>query len=55
MDPNLSQLAESGNPWHKQDKSLTGLRKALVLGERTGHVANVSMDITWLENMNNQF
>ncbi|WAQ96567.1 AUG2-like protein [Mya arenaria] len=37
---NISQFAEASNPWNNQERSLTGLRKALVLGERTGHIAN---------------
>ncbi|XP_052266166.1 HAUS augmin-like complex subunit 2 [Dreissena polymorpha] len=40
-----SQMAESNNPWSTQDKSLTGLKKALMLGERTGHVANKSSSL----------
>ncbi|KAH3871040.1 hypothetical protein DPMN_034234 [Dreissena polymorpha] len=41
-------MAESNNPWSTQDKSLTGLKKALMLGERTGHVANKSKKSTHL-------
>lgn len=40
METNFSQLPDSGNPWANQDKSLTALKKALILGERTGHIAN---------------
>lgn len=36
---NLTQTADSGNPWSNQDKSITALKRALLLGERTGHIS----------------
>lgn len=35
----VSLFSEPQNPWGGSDKSLNGLRNALVLGEQTGHIA----------------
>ena len=39
----ISLFSEPQNPWSGADKSLNGLRKAIVLGEQTGHVAKVCL------------
>lgn len=43
METNIGHIPDSGNPWSNQDKSLNCLKKALLLAERTGHIANVRM------------
>lgn len=41
---NFTQITDSGNPWNNQDKSLTGLKWALLLGERTGHISRTDYE-----------
>ncbi|KAL4240647.1 hypothetical protein ACF0H5_001438 [Mactra antiquata] len=40
MESSYGQISDTRNPWSSQDKSLTGLKRALLLGVQTGHIAS---------------